>query len=182
MGTIFIRSVRCGVGLAAIAAATALPCAAQRVGPTVTVAGRVVDSLTQPLAGADVGISALRLGTETDAYGRFRLPDVPAGVHFLSVRRLGYGPVDVAILTPRDSSLTPVILVPGAVVLRTIVTRTVGLLGKPSRLAYTSKFDGFYERRAYAIGVATFYTREDIGRMDVQYFTSILRGVGDLHI
>ncbi len=169
-----------GVAVLGILAATAGR--AQRPTLTVTVVGRAVDSISQPIVGAEVGISVLKLSTSTDAFGRYRLPGVPAGAHVLSIRKLGYGPVDIAIQTPRDTSLTPVILVPGAVVLRTVVTRTVGMFGKPARLAYTGKYDEFYERRAYSAGSGRFYTREDIDRMDVQDFKDVLRRVPHLQM
>ena len=177
-----LRFARHAIGVAVLGTLAAGAIRAQRPTPTVTIVGRAVDSLSQPIAGAEVGISALKLSTFTDAFGRYRLPGVPAGAHFLSIRKLGYGPVDVAILTPRDTSLVPVIMVPGAVVLRTVVTRTVGLFGKPARLAYTSKFDEFYERRAYSSGNGRFYTREDIDRMDVQDFKDVLRRVPHLQM
>ncbi len=176
------RFARYALGIAMLAAVTAVSGGAQQTAPPVTVLGRAVDSLSHPIASADVSISALHLSTVTDAFGRFRLGAVPAGPHVVSIRKVGYGPVDVAIQTPRDTSLAPVIMVPGAVVLRTVVTRTVGMFGKPARLAYTSKYDGFYERRAYSAGSGRFYTREDIDRMGVQDFKDLLRRVPHLQM
>ncbi|HEU4989205.1 MAG TPA: carboxypeptidase regulatory-like domain-containing protein [Gemmatimonadaceae bacterium] len=171
------RRALCAAAAGFLAAA---PAHAQRPGRTVAVLGRVIDSLRQPITGANISIAPLGLATVTDAYGRFSLAGVSDGVHVLSVRKIGYGPIDIAIATPRDSSLAPVILVPGAVVLKTIVTRTVGLFDKPARLAYTSKYDAFYERRAYNVGNARFYTHEDIDRMGVQDFKDLLRRVPSL--
>ncbi len=182
MRSTFSYVARYAIGIAVLGTLAAAPSRAQRPTQTVTIVGRAVDSLSQPIAGAEVGISALKLSTSTDAYGRYRLAGVPAGAHVVSVRKLGYGPVDIAIRTPRDTSLAPVIMVPGAVVLRTVVTRTVGMFGKPARLAYTGKYDGFYERRAYSAGSGRFYTREDIDRMDVQDFKDVLRRVPHLQM
>jgi hypothetical protein len=160
----------------------AAPCAAQKAPPPAVVQGRVVDSLVQPIVNADVAVDGTTIAVKTDSYGRFALRDVPPGAHVIAVRKIGYGPIDVAIVTPRDTSLTAVVMTPGAVVLKTIVTRTVGDFGKPARLAYTSRFDGFYERRAFNVGSAKFYTHEDIDRMDVTDFRDILRRIPHLQI
>ncbi len=169
--------------LAAVVLLAAPPCAAQKAhGPTYQVAGRVVDSIANPIPGADVSIPPLHITVRTDVWGRFKLAGVPAGNHLVQVRKIGYGPVNVGIRTPRDTSLTPVVLAAGAVQLRTVVTRTVGLFGKPARLAYTMKFDAFYERRKYSSAGGLFYTHEDVDRMDVQTFWDVLHRIPHLEI
>ncbi len=169
---------------AVLALTVAVPGAAQKThGPTLTISGRVVDSLSHPLAGANILIGPLHATATTDPAGRFRLVGVPAtGAWLLQVRKLGYGPVDVAVLMPRDTSIASIVLDPGAVLLRTVVTKTVGLFDKPARLANTAKYDEFYERRKYSTGSGIFYTHEDIERMDVQDFMDILRRVPRLKI
>lgn len=173
-----------GVAAAVLALAVAVPCAAQKThGPTLTISGRVVDSLSHPVSGADILIGPLHITATSDPAGRFHLAGVPrTGAWVLQVRKLGYGPVDVAVLMPRDTSIASVVLVPGAVLLRTVVTKTVGLFDKPARLANTGKYDEFYERRKYSTGSGIFYTHEDIERMDVQDFMDILRRVPRLRI
>lgn len=168
--------------LAAFALLAAAPCAAQQAGTTYHVLGRVVDSIADPIAGADVSIPPLHITAKTDVWGRFHLIGVPAGYHLVHVRKIGYGPVNVGIQMPRDTSLTPVELAAGAVQLRTVVTRTVGLFGKPARLAYTMKYDAFYERRMYSSAGGLFYTHEDVDRMDVQTFMDVLRRIPHLQL
>ena len=168
--------------LAALALGAAAPCLAQKVPPTAVVQGRVIDSLVQPIAQADVGIEGTALAVKTDSYGRFALANVPPGAHVLSVRKIGYGPIDVVIKTPRDTSLTPVIMTRGAVVLKTVVTRTVGPYDKPARLAYTGMYDDFYQRRFFNVGAAQFFTHEDIDRMGVTDIRDVLRRVPHLQM
>ncbi|HET9985866.1 MAG TPA: SusC/RagA family TonB-linked outer membrane protein [Longimicrobiales bacterium] len=58
------------------------------------ITGRVTDAATgQPLASAQVFISALNLGTLAQADGRYRLENVPAGTHTVSAQLIGYGTV-----------------------------------------------------------------------------------------
>jgi Carboxypeptidase regulatory-like domain len=171
-----------GGWVAAITLLGTLPCGAQRPAQRFTIAGRVVDSLVEPVAGAELSIAPLHISVTTDAAGRFHLANVPAGPFVLQVRKLGFGPVDVALLMPRDSSISSITLVRGAVLLRTVVTQTIGRFDKPLRLGFTSKYDEFYERRKYSAGSARFYTHEDIERMDVKDFIDILRRVPHLQM
>jgi hypothetical protein len=173
------RLTRTFIAAAILAAA---PCAAQKAPPPAVVQGRVIDSLVQPIPDADVSVDGTTIAVKTDSYGRFALRAVPAGAHVISVRKIGYGPIDVAVVTPRDTSLTPVVLTPGAVVLKTIVTRTVGNFGKPARLAYTGEYDDFYQRRFFNVGSAKFFTREDIDRMGVTDIRDVLRRVPHLQM
>lgn len=64
---------------------------ARMVGPVL--AGRVTTPEGVPLANARVAISDVGRATVTDAQGRFRLADVPAGEHTALIQRVGYEPV-----------------------------------------------------------------------------------------
>ena len=58
---------------------------------TGTITGRVTDANKgQPLPGANVTIDSLSLGTATGKQGQFRLSNVPAGTHIVSVSFVGY--------------------------------------------------------------------------------------------
>lgn len=60
---------------------------------TLTVWGQVVDESTgAPMAGVQVMISELRLGTLTDARGGYVLREVPKAQHVLVARRQAYIP------------------------------------------------------------------------------------------
>ena len=65
----------------------------------------------QPVPGAELSIAPLHVRAMSDAAGRFHLAGVPAGAFVLQVRKLGFGPVDVALLMPRDSSISSITLV-----------------------------------------------------------------------
>jgi len=62
---------------------------AQNVG---AVQGRAVQANGQPLIGASVLVTGTTTGATTDADGNYRLVDLPAGVHTLTVRLVGYAP------------------------------------------------------------------------------------------
>lgn len=173
-------------GLAAIAlfACCAWPAVvtAQRPAPAVSILGRVVDSLSQPVPDAEISVQSLPVTARTDPFGRFRLNDVPEGLHLVRVRKIGFGPVDIIVRTPRDTSLAAVVLTPGAVQLQTVVTTAVDRFGKPGRLAYTSRYDQFYQRRALNSASGRFYTHEDIDRMGVTNLLDILRRIPPLRV
>lgn len=66
----------------------AAPAGAQTTG---TITGEVVDRTTDgPLAGAQVAVRGMELGTLTNAQGRFLIPNVPAGEQVVDVTYIGY--------------------------------------------------------------------------------------------
>lgn len=60
-------------------------------------AGVVVDTSGTPIAGVEVLVPRLRRHGVTNAEGRFVLGEVTAGVHRVSLRRLGYRPLDDSV-------------------------------------------------------------------------------------
>lgn len=69
-------------------AAVAAPLSAQQ--SMGRVEGRVTESgSAEPIAGASVVVVGTRLGTVTDAEGRYTLLNIPAGAHELTARRIG---------------------------------------------------------------------------------------------
>jgi len=76
------------LALALSAVAFAVPRPVENVG---TIAGTVTDAETgEPLVGASVAIPFLSLGAATDLNGQFRLANVPAGTHRVTVSYAGY--------------------------------------------------------------------------------------------
>lgn len=65
---------------------------------TGSIRGRVVADNGQPIAGAQVSMPGLQLGTLTNSQGQFLLPRVPAGTHTLEARQLGYGTVSEQVV------------------------------------------------------------------------------------
>lgn len=82
-----LRWLACGLGVIAVAA-SATPLHAQAGG---TIVGRVTDSRNgQPIANAQLVVQERPGGTRTDADGRFRLANVPAGKRSVDARMIGY--------------------------------------------------------------------------------------------
>ena len=81
--------VPCGFGALVTAFLLVVPSIGAQQGGTVT--GRVLDSRSgQPVAAAQVFISALDVGGLTQQNGRYLLQNIPAGTHTLSVTRIGF--------------------------------------------------------------------------------------------
>jgi TonB-dependent SusC/RagA subfamily outer membrane receptor len=63
------------------------------------IAGRVTDAATgAPVVRAVVGVDGGRWRASTDEEGRYRLTEIPGGVHAVGVRRIGYAPADRTVL------------------------------------------------------------------------------------
>lgn len=64
---------------------------------TATFAGLVTDSTNKPITNAEVMLPDLGKGTGTNEQGAFVLRDIPAGSQRLTVRHVGYGPVEAQL-------------------------------------------------------------------------------------
>lgn len=124
----------------------------------ISVAGKVV-SRGQPLSGAVVHIRGSELEAISDSVGSFVLNQLAAGTVVLEVHRLGFVAQDfpLTLIAGQNQTVSLELSPVPQVLPRVSVTST---LAKPERLAYTHKFDEFYERRARRVG--TFLTREQI--------------------
>ena len=135
-----------------------------------TVSGALLDDQTeQPVSGATVQIPGAAVEGMTDSHGRFRLRDVPVGMHELVVRHIGYGEpkVDVAVvhgvstharirLAPRAIAVEPISV--------TISTRRKWL-----------EDNDFYYRLESRLG--SFVTPEEIDRQPHRTLAEVLRTV-----
>lgn len=161
------------------------PCAAQQAPPatTGTISGRVVDSLGQPVIGASVVVNGSGQTTQTDSTGAFRLRDVPPGSHTIAVRRLRFlADTEIFMLAKGSAAFRTITVTHAAVQLPAVKTVKVGEFGKPARLAYTMKYDGFYERRFYATGSGKFFTHEELEAMKTTDLVDMLRRIPFLKI
>lgn len=71
------------------------------------VAGRVTDrATTQPVEAAQVSIEGSTLGQVTNSDGRFSIAGVSAGVHRVSVRRIGYDATTVSAVVADGETVT----------------------------------------------------------------------------
>jgi TonB-linked SusC/RagA family outer membrane protein len=92
-----------------------------------TIAGTVTDASTlRPVAGAQVYLPGLNLGTLAGDDGRYTIPAVPAGTHELRVRLLGYKLISQSV-TVRAGQTTriDIQLEPSAVGLKEVVVNVV---------------------------------------------------------
>lgn len=102
--------------------------------------GRILDlSTSAPLAQAFVSIEGTILTATTDAQGRYRLEEVPAGPQVIRVIRIGYAPVRRAITVPSSGSLVQDLVMaksalnlPGITVTADPLSRAKGELGTAS--------------------------------------------------
>lgn len=79
------------------------------------VEGTALDQATRdPLAAVVVVLPGLGRTTFTDEFGRFRIEDVPAGRHPLTMARIGYETFDGSFVVDGDESLA-VLMIPGAI-------------------------------------------------------------------
>lgn len=140
-----------------------------QVGGTLT--GTVATAEGTPVASARIRVLGTTIVTVADAAGGFKLTDVPAIAKRLDVRMLGYTPTEL-----------PVEIIAGGtfhvqVVLAPIPLEALEISESPT---LTPALRGFEERRAR--GPGTFFTREDILRMQARQFTDILRRVPGLQV
>ena len=77
--------------------------AAQR--NVVTFSGTVSDSARRPLGNAEVSLPGVNISQTTNDRGMFRMDDVPAGVHRVLIRHIGYGQLDTTLAFKEDSTL-----------------------------------------------------------------------------
>src|ERR1044071_241740 len=85
--------------LVGILAAASVPPARGQAPPAVaSFAGVVVDSAQHPVNNADVELPGLSLKTTTSDRGLFRFSDIAAGIHRVTVRRIGYASLDTLIV------------------------------------------------------------------------------------
>ncbi|HVZ78541.1 MAG TPA: carboxypeptidase regulatory-like domain-containing protein, partial [Gemmatimonadaceae bacterium] len=140
------------------------------------VIGWVGDTDQAPIAGAVVWVVGSSRYVRTDSTGRFVLGEVPVGLQVIAVQKLGYKPHYFNVTLVDQQRLgAEVVLAHQAAALDTVrITARGERWTKPSRLAYTTKFDGFYERRATAVG--DFMTREQLARTGSFTLANALEG------
>jgi len=68
-------------------------------------AGIVVDSAQRPIENAEIALAGLNAKANTDGKGAFRIKDVPAGIHRVTVRHLGYAQLDTLMVFAENQVL-----------------------------------------------------------------------------
>ena len=133
--------------------------------------GVVVDSAGRALAEAEVAITDLGLATMTDAKGAFRIANVAPGNHSVTVRKVGYGPMDAKVDfvggTATDRRILLTILPPMLDTVRT----DASMLWREAPLLRE-----FEENRK--IGLGKFYTRADLAKAEGRSMVSLFEMPG----
>ena len=87
-----------------VAGTAAVPHRAEALQGTIT--GRVLDAQTQqPISTAQVFITDTGLGALSRLDGTYQIQQVPAGIHTLSVQRIGYGSASQQVSVVSGQSL-----------------------------------------------------------------------------
>jgi hypothetical protein len=127
-----------------------------------SVAVRIVDEGSRPLAGVEVTAVATKVTRVTNPDGKVDFSPVEPGFFLIHLRRLGFQESSFLVTVPvgeRVDATSAMVAVPQ--ILPTVVQIDTGF--KPMRYAKTTKFDDFYRRRNAKAG-GTFITRDDIDR------------------
>ena len=131
--------------------------------------GIVVDSTGKPLADAEVLITDLAMSTTAAADGKFSLEGVAPGNHPVTVRKLGYGPMDAKVdfvagrATERRIVLTRITTLDTVTTSQSMLWREAPLLRE------------FEDNRK--IGLGKFYTRTDLEKGRERSIMSFFEGI-----
>lgn len=133
------------------------------------VAGVVEDTLSTPVAGAQIGVVGMRGHGLSEDDGTFRIAGIQPGARVVVVRRIGFRPESLAV----------------NIVAGTVHDVRIRIRATPQWVApvvvdarsakYTGFLRGFYERRDRGAGV--FFTAADIEQRNPRFVTDLLRTV-----
>lgn len=128
--------------------------------------GLVADSAGGPVPGAEVTLPALGLARIADGRGAFRVSDIPAGVHQVIVRKVGYGPLDATLGFADGATLER----------RIILTRmtTLGEVRVTATLRDRQMEDFEANRRT---GLGHFLTRAEIAPQEVRKISDVMQSM-----
>ena len=155
----------------ALAASAFILCGAQANGQALgNITGTVTDSTGAPLLGAEVRVDGAQVRTFTDDQGVFHLGGVRYGARTLSVRRLGFAPAQVSVEVARGSDAMV------AIRLKLLATTLPAVVIRPSRMNYTGRLAGYYERLERRSN-GYFITRDQIDREAPRLLGQLLQHV-----
>jgi hypothetical protein len=160
--------------LALVLLAVAAPTVAPAQERSVTLIGRMVDSVSKlPVDKADVylpGDGEPRTGTDRD--GRFRLKTVPAEEVFVFFRRIGYSPRALRLnLTGRENKTIDL----GTVALNGMVVNLDAITIETRLVQRNPRLVDFYRRKSQGLG--TYLTRQDIFKRNPMRATDLMRTI-----
>ena len=155
--------MRIPLALAMLAAAAGTASAQNKF---VTFTGTVVDSAKKPLSNAEVSIGGMEQAKTTDDKGNFRIEKVTAGVHHVTVRRIGYAQLDTSMVFPEDQDMEWRV---------TMTAKVVTLDSVIVRAPIDPLMADFEANRKRGFG--RFMTRQDLSKMDGASLPNVLRGL-----
>ena len=115
----------------------------------------------QPIQFARVEFPALGLTTHSGADGRYQLPQMAVGSHTLTVRQLGYGPLDATINIERNTLTEHNIFLTKVQSLDSVVIEA------------TMAMHSFEEHRA--VGIGRFLTRDDLAKREQRSLSAVFQ-------
>jgi hypothetical protein len=132
--------------------------------------GTVVDSTGRPLENADVLITDLALSTNSAANGTFTIAGVSPGNHRVTVRKVGFGPMDVKLDFIAGRATDRRVVLAQITVLDTVLSEGRALWREAPLLRE------FEENRK--IGLGKFYTRADLAKVEGRSMASLFEWPG----
>lgn len=142
---------------------------------TATLRGTVVGADGRPVREATVDVLGTQRSARTDAAGKFRLENIPAGTRSIEVKAIGLSPMtaamDFATNGARDTTVT---------IDRTALALGADTVKGRARTPSPIEDNGFETRRKQALG--TYVTEDQINRHAYQDLSAVLRGIGDIRV
>ncbi len=127
--------------------------------------GTVLDSTKRPLANAEISIAGMNLTRQTDDKGNFRFETVTAGVHQVTVRKIGYAQLDTNMAFPEDKDVVwHVTMREKIVTLDSVITRA----------PIDPLMEEFESNRARGFG--RFMDRSELAKFDGVTLANVFRG------
>ncbi len=153
----------------AVAAALSMSNSQAEAGTSGRIAGHVVDAKKAPLAGVNVGMIGVRLGTITDEQGQFTIVNIPAGAYSVRAGLIGYGNITTTnvIVSADETTRLDLVLTETALQLQEVVV--------------SAKRPVIEVRRTSTVSIVP---REDIAKLPVQELQDVVNlqaGVVDGH-
>ncbi len=121
-------------------------------------AGVVTDSSGAPVLGAIVEVPGTPSRVRTNDRGEFRIPNLPAGPATIQVRRLGFAATTRSAMVMSGEQRSPLLIQ-----LQAIPTSVEPVVVQASRVQYTGRLAGYYER-LHRRSNGSFINREQIDR------------------
>ncbi len=127
--------------------------------------GTVFDSTAKPLSNAEVSIAGMNLTRNTDDKGNFRIENVTAGVHHVTVRKIGFAQLDTAMVFAEDQD------VEWRLTMREKIVTLDSVITRAPIDALMEEFESNRKR-----GFGRFMTREDLAKVDGVTLPNVFRG------